>query len=691
MSLRGKIIIVTQAHPDKVVERYRRFALQKIARRYPVYVIGTSDYSFLAEKDSALRLAPFLHNPASGTIDWRQLQSWVMQEGITGLYLMDYDDIQCSPPEHHAEAIEQGFFLTRPPYDRTRQDLLGQHHLFGATYIGREILQKLELNDLTANHWLRWRIVLAGLQQDLTPAVVTDDFTQLIFMAQPPYGSLSDLWQQARRVALQASTTLRLNRSQAAELKSIGTWLDQYQIADKKRRAGLLELCQQAILPLKNLLKLAIEGESAEPERPATPPLSLEKIKKIGIIKMENIGDAVLMTPLLTQLRKIFKGEISLLCPPLHHDLWRNCPHIDRLHCAERFIFQEYYKKILCNRDAQRAHLEHFERFERSANNFWQDAWVNNFARWTESIVPFLQDCEVIMIPRGLSDNYGALNAACLTNARWRIMNYDDNPKATGRSFEGFIHHNNGYKRNITHIQPIGLERAHEAENMIDLLHAFGVQPSEPLRLSYWPSSHDKNVVDNLMAKTKRIKRIVVSTGASRKTKIWPLENFITALRKLSAYGQYELFLVGGESDRVAHQLLAANLPNIPTHDFTEQLTLSQTAYLMNKCDLMIGNCSAPAHLAAAANISVLQIVAHPKTGSPTNMHSPNRFGVLGDRSISLQPAASAGPLCVESCYANDAHCILGVTPDAVVAAALEILKFKKNRAQSASSQKACA
>jgi heptosyltransferase-2 len=74
-----------------------------------------------------------------------------------------------------------------------------------------------------------------------------------------------------------------------------------------------------------------------------------------------------------------------------------------------------------------------------------------------------------------------------------------------------------------------------------------------------------------------------------------------------------------------------------------------------------------------------LVISRHPANGDPGHANSPARFGPRSARSRVLQPLSGAGA-CLQFCRSKEAHCILQVTVDRVVAAALELL-FERRKA----------
>lgn len=94
---------------------------------------------------------------------------------------------------------------------------------------------------------------------------------------------------------------------------------------------------------------------------------------------------------------------------------------------------------------------------------------------------------------------------------------------------------------------------------------------------------------------------------------------------------------------------------------------------VLERCDLFIGNDSGAAHLAAAMECPTVVVSKHPLNGDPNHANSPVRFAPHCARCRVVQPLLGEDE-CVLSCRASEPHCILRVTSDRVVAAALELL-----------------
>jgi heptosyltransferase-2 len=102
--------------------------------------------------------------------------------------------------------------------------------------------------------------------------------------------------------------------------------------------------------------------------------------------------------------------------------------------------------------------------------------------------------------------------------------------------------------------------------------------------------------LDQAGRKTHR--RLLVAPGGVFLEKCWPLEHFTALADRLAAAGGWQLIVVGGPTDISAGKKLAAIAPGIL--DLTGKLSLRQTFALMERGHLAVCNSSMLMHVAAA-------------------------------------------------------------------------------------------
>ena len=100
--------------------------------------------------------------------------------------------------------------------------------------------------------------------------------------------------------------------------------------------------------------------------------------------------------------------------------------------------------------------------------------------------------------------------------------------------------------------------------------------------------------------------RIVIHATASAAAKSWPAERFIELADRLHAEFQAHVHFVGGPSDRVLLETIAAGAARI--HAYHCSLKLPEVVALIARCTLFIGNDSGLSHIAAAVGTRLVVI-----------------------------------------------------------------------------------
>ena len=115
-------------------------------------------------------------------------------------------------------------------------------------------------------------------------------------------------------------------------------------------------------------------------------------------------------------------------------------------------------------------------------------------------------------------------------------------------------------------------------------------------------------------------------------------------------------------------ETFGANIINL-----TDKITLRQAYVLFKKSRLYVGSDTGMMHIAAAANIPVVEISCHPKEGSLFSGYAPERFGPWRERRAVIQPGRFLPP-CNAQCGAGMSHCISQITTDQVIQNMVELL-----------------
>lgn len=147
-------------------------------------------------------------------------------------------------------------------------------------------------------------------------------------------------------------------------------------------------------------------------------------------------------------------------------------------------------------------------------------------------------------------------------------------------------------------------------------------------------------------------------------SKNWPLPSFARVGRELREQANAALFILGsaGEEKPAAEleKELAGRVINL-----AGKTSLPQMAGLLREMDLVISGDSGPLHLAAACGTPALALYG------PTD---PRRTGPCGARGRVLQGKLRCQPCFAVRCRYGDNSCLLTITPEMVINAALAML-----------------
>lgn len=204
----------------------------------------------------------------------------------------------------------------------------------------------------------------------------------------------------------------------------------------------------------------------------------------------------------------------------------------------------------------------------------------------------------------------------------------------------------------------------HEVRRQLDLVAHLGFRPAHE-RLSLRPAPPDRR---RAAAELQRLGLgarpwIALHPGATASSRRYPPESFARVVRALVQDHHLPVVFTGAADEvPLIDQIRAA--AGVPTFSLAGRLSLGALAATLARAALLISNNTGPAHVAAAAGTPVVSLYAltnpqHTPWGVPTRILS---------RSV---PCA----YCYRSTCPEGHHlCLRGISPDAVVAAALDLL-----------------
>jgi len=352
----------------------------------------------------------------------------------------------------------------------------------------------------------------------------------------------------------------------------------------------------------------------------------LSEIRRILVVRLDDIGDMVLTTPFLRELRNAAPTAwITLVAKPSVYELVEHCPYVN---------------EVLAYDPGPPGEATSLSRMWRTMRFAARYLWRRTF--------------DLAIVPRWDTDLYHASFVAYWSGALWRV----------GYS-EKVIEHkcamNEGFDRLYSEVLTDSAVK-HEVMRGLDLVRWFGRPVEEHPSLELWTTEADEKRVETMLKiHGVRARDFLVSfgVGAASATRRWPCENFVeVGIWLRNEYGA-RIIIVGGQGDVSMAREIWSSLGR-DAINMAGVTSLRELGTLLKACSLYVGNDSGPMHMAAAAGVPVVEISCHPVSGDTSLSNSPQRFSPWGVVSAVLQPEnLEAG--CRRSCLSLDPHCIRNV------------------------------
>jgi heptosyltransferase-2 len=378
---------------------------------------------------------------------------------------------------------------------------------------------------------------------------------------------------------------------------------------------------------------VATIGKPRDPNR-RHGPVDLRRCREILVVNLDFIGDWVLKTPFLENLRRNApRARITAVVLDRVFDLASACRLVDRLVSVSRA-------------DGRRVV---FGASSHSALADFREAFLGG-------------GFDLAIVPRWDADFNGALQIAYASGAH-HVVGFSERSRSRKRSL------NRGDDRFYTHAFADD-RHVHEADRDLILIKAMrGTVGVAGMSADF--TAGDAATADRFR-KTElasyRDRFLAVAPFGSMPRKTLPPEFFAGAVRTVAERFDAGIVVVGspGESDRAAAFLecLAANAVSAAGILGTREI-----AALLSRASLFIGMDSGPAHIAAAVGTPTAVLFCQPADGSAWHTGAPERFAPRGrpGRVLVIQPDTAQAP-CIDGCEADAAHCILALTEDVLMA-----------------------
>lgn len=301
----------------------------------------------------------------------------------------------------------------------------------------------------------------------------------------------------------------------------------------------------------------------------------------ILIIRLDEIGDVVLTTPFLRELRKNYpNAHITLIVKPQTYNLVELCPYVD---------------KILV-----------FKRYQGIFGFFVNILKAYSFAK------KFLQKeaFDLAVIPRWDADVYGASYLAYFSKAKRRVAYSEKVSPIKSRENKGFDLFFTDVIRDTKHL--------HEVERNLDIIRFLGGKINNNNVEAYIKKENTKIIPKNI--------QLIVATATSSVEKEWKIENYIQIINRLKNEFDIDVTLIGnGERAEKQAKILVENC--MIKNNLINKTTLQESQLILKNADVYLGGDTGPTHLAASVGTKGVALFCKKYTPDNYGYNCPERFG----------------------------------------------------------------
>lgn len=300
----------------------------------------------------------------------------------------------------------------------------------------------------------------------------------------------------------------------------------------------------------------------------------LNQVKRILVIRLDAIGDAVLNTAFLRELRdQAPAAEITLIVSEQLYPVFRLCPYVDDVfpfECSVPFRWKPFLLPWRALRIARR--------------RLWQKRF------------------DLALLPRREFDIWSGHFLAFFSRAPWRVGYTEHVNDRKGRL-------NPGADLLFTQIIKAGEDVQHEVACNLHMLEELGGRAKDD-RVEMWTSSDDETIVDGLLrayGNDANAPLIAVSPGSSSALTRWPIAKFAELITALAEAVECRFVVVGSPDEQELGAMLAAAMPERVVN-LAGKTTLRQCAAVLKRCIVAVANDSGPMHIAAAMGTPVVAL-----------------------------------------------------------------------------------
>lgn len=339
-----------------------------------------------------------------------------------------------------------------------------------------------------------------------------------------------------------------------------------------------------------------------------------QKRKKILIMRTDRLGDVILSTPVIANLRKCYPDSyIAFLCRPYTKEVVEGNPYLDEVIVYDK---NNEHKGIL------------------SSIKFCRALRKKKF------------DTVFILNPNNRSNTIAFVAGIPKRVGLNRKMGYLLTQPIEDRKHEG---------------------KKHELEYTLDILKEAGIPITE--KHTYFPvKKESEERIEGLLSANgiKNNDFVVMHPSASCPSKRWMQDNFIKLAKLIQEKTKLKVIVISSKDEKK----YADNLAQVTgVIDFRGILTISDIGALLKRSKVFISNDSGPVHIASSLNVPVISIFGRNDPGL-----SPARWRPLGEKSFYIHKVSSC-KICLAHKCVEKFLCLKSITPQEVFALVLKILE----------------
>lgn len=300
--------------------------------------------------------------------------------------------------------------------------------------------------------------------------------------------------------------------------------------------------------------------------------------KRILIVRTDRVGDVVMITPMIRELRKTFPDSfIAALTNSNTKDILLKNPHLNH-------IISDDLKK----------------------ESFWKVVKEIRKLRFTDGLL-------VMPTERGAYQMFfgGIKNRIGVGKKLYEVITF---------------------MKSVSRNKYIPLR--HEADYCMDLARTIGVKSNDltpEIFLTDAEKEFGKSILNNLNVNVNDFK-IIVHTGSGKSSRNWSEGKYLMLIKEiLNKYKEAKVILTAKEmSDSFKQKIKSLNENRIVFADDTVR-SLRDLICIIANTDLLIASSTGPLHIASALKIKTIGLYCH------RPMNCVKHWGALGDKAVNLE------------------------------------------------------